>query len=95
MISYNGDDGLSDSVKKALGDNPLVQEASDKDNEQKKYEVFCNIQDLVDAARSLYCDKSIEFDTVLGYLSDALLKLKGKEQDLTKGDEENEDENPE
>lgn len=93
IYSNGGDDAADKVVKDALGDNPLAQSMDDEDEDQKKMRVFEEICDLTYAARDLYCEQDMPFDKVMDNLSDALLKLKGKEQDLMNAsDDDNTDE---
>ncbi len=81
-----------------IGKNSLTKQMKGKEEEDCKYEVFEAIDYLVSAARELYCKEDSSFDEVISDLSKAILKLKGKEEELKKmgckdeKEEENDDE---
>jgi hypothetical protein len=63
-------------------DNRIGSEINKKDDKHTRYEVFEAIDYLVSSARSLYCDDQLDWDTIVNDLSEAVLKLKGKEGKL-------------
>ena len=71
-----------DKLKEIIKGNPLVEPIDEESKEHERYEVFESIHKLVSAAHKLYCKGDMEWDKMLINLSDALMKLKGKEKDL-------------
>lgn len=88
-----GESSVDDEkLKEIVGKNPLMDKADEESKEHERYEVFCAIDKLVQAARSLYCDEEMTFDEMVDNLSKAISKLKGKEDELYDyGEEDSED----
>jgi len=75
-------------LRDIVGTNPLVKSMKEKDNESERQESFEAVHVLVMAADDLYCSGKMNFDTTLDNLSKAILKLKGKEKELAKSEED-------
>ena len=96
----NQDKNMDSLLQKTVGKNNPLMKAQDKEHEKdEKYTIFNAVNDLHDAARSLYCSGDMSWDEMIGSLSEAIEKLKGKEKALKaaahKDHEDNESEDEE
>ena len=83
MSESNDDKNMDSLLQKTVGkDNPLIKAQNKEHEEDEKYTIFNAVNDLHDAARSLYCSGDMSWDEMIENLSEAIEKLKGKEKAL-------------
>lgn len=78
-------------LRNIIGTSPLLKSMKEKDGENERQESFEAVYILVMAADDLYCSGKMNFDTTIDNLSKAILKLKGKEKELAKSEEDKEE----
>lgn len=87
------DKNLDAKLKEIVGKNPVADSIVDDDTQEQRYAVFGAVCDLKCAAEDLYCEGEMGWDEMIQGLGDAILKLKGKEQELIDAHAEDEKEN--
>jgi hypothetical protein len=85
---YPGADQNIEKLTKMVGKSKITAAMGEDQKEHDKYEVFEAICVLKDAARDLYCDGDMKWDEMVTELSAAILKLKGKENELAQMDKD-------
>ena len=73
---------LQDKVENIIGDTDLIKNSKSRDEEDKKAQLFEPIYQLICGAKELYKDGDMTWDAILTELTNAILKLQGKEKQL-------------
>ena len=79
----NEDKNMDSLLQKTVGkDNPLMKSQDKEHEKDEKYTIFNAVNDLHDAARSLYCSGDMSWNEMIKNLSEAIENLSGMEKAL-------------